>query len=334
MRAIQKAMKCKTVAQLMAKVMLIGIMLSITAACFAQPAHADNTYIITDGDTVIVHVSNSTDPQDVIEEAGLQLGTADKYTATEKENGDTQIEIQRMQKITVNCDGRKDAYTTYGDTVENILSLLSIQLQGEDRTSYPLTEKTFDGMVIDVIRVTHKTLEYDETVESSVTYYEDASLAAGETLVLEAGRDGKVRRTANVTYENGVEVSREVLSENVLVAPTKGIALCGPGVNNGATGTSKTISCLGTAYSCDGRKGITATGTVVHLGTVAVDPKVIPLGSKLYITSDDGKYVYGYATAEDTGGLIKGNRVDLYYNTTEECIQFGARRVTVRVLKG
>ncbi|MDO4845976.1 MAG: 3D domain-containing protein, partial [Oscillospiraceae bacterium] len=98
-------------------------------------------------------------------------------------------------------------------------------------------------------------------------------------------------------------------------------------------GSARTLSCLGTAYSCDGRPGVTATGTIVHIGTVAVDPKVIPLGSKMYIVSDDGKYVYGFCTAEDTGGLIKGNRVDLYFNTTAECFQFGARRVTVYVLE-
>lgn len=334
MRKIQKAMKCKNAMQLLSRILVVGIMLSITAVCVMQPASADNTYIITDGNTVIVHVSSTTDVQDVIEEAGFTLGMADKYTATETPTGNTQIQIQRVQKITVNCDGKKDYYGTYGDSVGNILSALNITLSEEDRVSYPLSRKTFDGMVIDVIRVTHKTVEYEETVDCGFTYYEDPSLAAGETLVLEAGRSGTVHRKDHITYENGVEVRREVLSENVVVAPTKGIALCGPGTIDGATGTSKTISCLGTAYSCDGRPGITATGTVVHLGTVAVDPKVIPLGSKLYITSDDGKYVYGYATAEDTGGLIKGNRVDLYYNTTEECIQFGARRVTVRVLKG
>ena len=327
-------MKCKNTLQFMARILVICITLSITAACFAQPAFADNTYIITDGDTVIVHVSSSTNVQKVIEEAGLQLGSADKYTATEQGDGDTEIHIQRVQMVTVNCDGIRRSFGTYGDTVEGILTAMNIKLEGDDRTSYALTDATFDGMVIDVIRVTYKTLEYEETVSSPFAYYEDPSLAPGETLVLEKGRDGKVVRKDYVTYENGVEVHREVLSENVVVAPTKGIALVGPGSENSVTGTSKTISCLGTAYSCDGRPGVTATGTIVHLGTVAVDPKVIPLGSKLYITSDDGKYVYGYATAEDTGGLIKGNRVDLYYNTTAECIQFGARRVTVRVLKG
>jgi 3D (Asp-Asp-Asp) domain-containing protein len=78
--------------------------------------------------------------------------------------------------------------------------------------------------------------------------------------------------------------------------------------------------------------GITATGTYAKLGTVAVDPRVIPLGTKMYIVSTDGSVVYGYCTAEDTGGAIKGNKVDLFYNTTAECMQFGRRSVYVYIL--
>jgi 3D (Asp-Asp-Asp) domain-containing protein len=68
------------------------------------------------------------------------------------------------------------------------------------------------------------------------------------------------------------------------------------------------------------------------VGYVAVDPKVIPLGSKLYITTPSGNIVYGMAVAADTGGAIKGNKIDLYYNTYSECVQFGRRTCTVYVL--
>ena len=79
--------------------------------------------------------------------------------------------------------------------------------------------------------------------------------------------------------------------------------------------------------------GITASGTKARVGAVAVDPKVIPLGTKLYIEYADGTGGYGYATAEDTGSAIKGYRVDLFFNTYQECIQFGRRRVIVYVLE-
>ena len=77
---------------------------------------------------------------------------------------------------------------------------------------------------------------------------------------------------------------------------------------------------------------ITATGTTVHIGTVAVDPKVIPYGTRMFIVTNDGSYVYGISTAEDCGSSIKNNRVDLYMPTTAECFRFGVKDCTVYFL--
>ena len=78
--------------------------------------------------------------------------------------------------------------------------------------------------------------------------------------------------------------------------------------------------------------GITATGTQARVGAIAVDPKVIPYGTRMFIVSEDGKYIYGEATAEDCGGLIKGNRIDLYFDTLRECNTFGVRMCQVYFL--
>lgn len=85
-----------------------------------------------------------------------------------------------------------------------------------------------------------------------------------------------------------------------------------------------------TAYSGGGK---TAMGTAAGEGTVAVDPDVIPLGSRLYITAEDGSsWVYGYAVAEDTGGSIQGERVDLFFWSESDCRAFGRRTAKVYVL--
>ena len=76
----------------------------------------------------------------------------------------------------------------------------------------------------------------------------------------------------------------------------------------------------------------TATGTLCRVGAIAVDPKVIPYGTRMYIVTNDGRYVYGIAVAEDCGGAIKGNRVDLYFNTDAECRAFGIRNCTIYFL--
>ena len=87
-----------------------------------------------------------------------------------------------------------------------------------------------------------------------------------------------------------------------------------------------------TAYTAghDGVGTRTATGTTVRKGVVAVDRKVIPLGTKMFIVANGG-IVYGSAVAEDTG--IRGNKVDLYHDTYNECIQFGRRGCTVYILE-
>ncbi len=95
---------------------------------------------------------------------------------------------------------------------------------------------------------------------------------------------------------------------------------------------SKVITCVATAYSCNGQIGYTYTGTIARVGEIAVDPSVIPLGTRMYIYTNDGEYVYGYAVAEDTGGAIKGNIVDLYFNSDAECYAFGRRTCTIYIL--
>lgn len=92
-------------------------------------------------------------------------------------------------------------------------------------------------------------------------------------------------------------------------------------------------------YKCCGKwpgnkwYGITATGTRAKVGTIAVDPRVIPLGTKVYVEGLFGAENYGYATAEDTGGAIKGNIIDLYFNTHRETINWGRQQVNVYILK-
>ncbi len=105
------------------------------------------------------------------------------------------------------------------------------------------------------------------------------------------------------------------------------------------TATGETVSYSGivdvsaTAYTTENtRNRITATGTVARVGTIAVDPTVIPYGTKMYIVSRYGNWIYGYATAEDCGGGIKGHRVDLFYDTIYQCFQFGVRDARIYIL--
>lgn len=317
-------------------------------------ASARNTYVITDGDTVLVHTTYATDPTEVLSEAGLELGKDDTYTTLK----DT-ITVNRRQTITVNYGGEALTSTTYGSTVSQILDGLGIPMSGNYRISQAPEAETFDGMVIDVTRVDYETLEYLRETPFETVYQEDLTLAPGEEVVRTAGEPGMVRRTAQVVLEDGAVASHDVTGEEVLTAPTTQVVARGMAMEDVADETARQaheeavnarmantivtasgqrlryvskLTVEATAYSCEGYTGITATGTVARVGAIAVDPDVIPYGTRMYIVSNDGSYIYGYATAEDCGGAIQGNRIDLYFDTVDECWQFGRRSCTVYIL--
>lgn len=350
------------------RVLIIALMIAVTALSFTLPALAQNKYVIHDGDNVIVYRSNSSDPVEVLKEAGLELGQSDTYTTHENE-GVSEIRINRVQMISVYCDGQMFVVGSYGETVGEVLEALQIELGETDRVTCSLDTPTRDGLEVHVTRVVTREEEREEIVPHQVKVYEDTSLAAGEEVVLVEGSDGVTLSRANVTYENGIEVSRDVISEQIVKAAVDGLVLRGVDrsvkqqENSGdesytLSGTyepdgvgasvlsedggivpgtglqySKVLEFTATSYTCEGYTGITASGTVAEHGTVAVDPRVIPLGTKMYIVSSDGKFVYGTCVARDTGSAIKGNIVDLYYETEAECYEFGRRNVKIYILK-
>ncbi|MCX7781241.1 MAG: 3D domain-containing protein [Negativicutes bacterium] len=91
---------------------------------------------------------------------------------------------------------------------------------------------------------------------------------------------------------------------------------------------SRSLVMTATAYTAqdDGTSGYTYRGNLLRRGLVAVDPSVIPLGTRLYIEG------YGYAIADDIGGAIKGNKIDLAFENRADAFRFGVQKVTVYVL--
>lgn len=88
----------------------------------------------------------------------------------------------------------------------------------------------------------------------------------------------------------------------------------------------RTLLVEATAYTWTGSR--TATGTWPRVGTIAVDPKVIPLGTKMYVEG------YGYGVAEDTGSAIVGYKIDVYLPSRAEALKFGRRMVRITLLEG
>ena len=353
----------------------------------SQTAFAKNTYLINDGGRVVIHTTYATDPADVLDEAGLQLGEDDTYT-TQEGLGMSEITIQRKQMVSIAYGDKTLVVSSYGETVESLLTRMNFNLTTDDAISHAMNATTYDGMVITISRTLSTEEVYTVSVPYNTTYCYDSSLAEGEERVLTQGVEGQIQYTASVLYVDGKEISRTVLSQQVLTQAVDALIAIGshvdapeypkptepkptepkptepkptepkptepaptpeaPPVTNFPIITDNTIitpdgevltytgsmQAVATAYNNQdpGCTIYTAIGTLCRVGAIAVDPRVIPYGTRMYIVTNDGKYIYGIAVAEDCGGSIKGNRVDLYFDTVEECYTFGIRDCTVYFL--
>ena len=316
----------------------------------SQTAFAKNTYVITDGDRVFTYTTSATDPRQVLGEAGLELDEDDTYT-TQDGIGGSEITVRRSQTIYINYYGEEMTATSHGESVEQLLHRLNLSLGENDTISWPLSDDTFDGMRLRVENVVHQEQTYTVTVPHSTSYCYDPSLPAGMEVTVVTGVDGELLCTANVTYVNREEVSRTVLRETLNRSAVEEVIAIGTGLATGpASNANMPIitdnliilpngEVLTYIASTPGRatayclRGTTATGTSAQEGVVAVDPKFIPFGTRMFIITNDGEYIYGIGTAEDAGDSnIIGNRIDLWYPTLAECIQFGYRECTIYIL--
>lgn len=367
------------------RLIVVAVLAAAVGALLSQTVFAQTSYIITDGDRVTVHRSYSSDPYEVLTEAGIELEEEDTYE-TGYADGMNQITVRRMQMVTVINRGAQSVIGTYGETTGSLLARMGITPGTGDTLSCSSETQTYDGMTIELVHTETRIEEEDTTVPYPVNYYEDPDLEPDAEIVLVAGQNGLTHVKSEVTYRNGKEVSRTVVQETVQTKPVTQLVIRGvdrtimeqpadpepaeqaaPAASSGtASGSSSSgssssggsrydgstetsgnvimtssgesytyvdvMTCSATAYTCEGYVGHTYSGTLARVGAIAVDPTVIPLGTKMYVVSNDGQYVYGYCVAEDIGGGIKGNKIDLYFDTYAECWDFGVRMCTVYIL--
>lgn len=273
---------------------------------------------------------------DFLEKEGIVLKNKDLVSPSlDKEiDKDMKIVISSPKSYHIK-DGKKTIIAeASGYTVADVLDNLDIKLNKLDRVSLPLDEIAKEGMEIKIDRVVVENLENKIEIPFETESRENKDMFEGEKKVITKGEVGQKIESLKNTYVNGILETTEVLKSEITKDPVKEVVEVGTKKGTQAPNgknAKRVIVMQATAYDpTAGSK--TAMGTRARVGAVAVDPKVIPLGSKLYIESMDGFASYGYATAEDTGGAIKGNRIDLFYNSNAEANRFGRRNVKVYVL--
>jgi len=304
--------------------------------------------VIVDGKSIEVTTLKS-DVTQILETNNIALGSKDQITVSldsKVKDGD-KIYIKKAVNVKVNVDGKELNIQTAESTVEDMLKAEKIVLGGSDKITPSKSESLKSGLAVEITRVKTENVNETKAIKFATEIKNSDDLKKGVKKVIQKGKAGEKIATSSVVYENGKEVSRNLLSEKTNSQPVKEIIALGTtsvfsSSRGGDISYTKKLKVRATAYTADFNctgKGpgdpafaITSTGTTAKrnpngYSTVAVDPRVIPLGTKLWIEG------YGYGIAEDVGGAIKGNKIDLYYNSSGESWNWGARNVNIYILK-
>ncbi|HTQ11582.1 MAG TPA: 3D domain-containing protein [Fimbriimonadaceae bacterium] len=171
-----------------------------------------------------------------------------------------------------------------------------------------------------------------KSIQPKVTYEFDRNVGRGRLVKAQDGAPGAVKRTYQVIYKNGKPVGKELIKEEVSLPRDKTYLMSRDGypTSRGSFTRTRILTMVATAYTDspweNGGSTRASLGVPLRDGVVAVDPRIIPLGTKLYIEG------YGFAYACDTGSAIKGNRIDLLLSSSAACSEWGRRVVKVHVL--
>ncbi len=253
--------------------------------------------------------------------------------------------------VTLDVLGEKSDIVFYGNTVEELLDFAEVTVPDGAEMSAKPEDTVTDGMVLVIRTVEIKNEAFTMAIPFQTEYVQTDYLPEGESAVLTEGQSGTYLCTGTATYINGILADRTAQTYEMQTEPVK--ALVAVGTGNGKAkqgvpivGQNKLLTWEGeilefthkdefkaTCYyrfPVDGE--ITANGTPTRVGAIAVDPKVIPYWTRMYIVTQDGEYIYGVAVAEDCGTAIKGKWVDLFYETYEEACKFGRRQVDIYFL--
>ncbi|MBS5939863.1 DUF348 domain-containing protein [Clostridium sartagoforme] len=280
--------------------------------------------------------------KDVLDTKGISVNPKDKVQPALSSNvseGDT-ISIKRAVSVEVTLGDKITKIDTAEETIGDMLKVEKEELEeqgiefneGVDEVTPALETEITSDLQVTLVDVEVKSEVANEAIEFDVVLEEDSGLDHGLEEVRQDGAAGEKEVVYEVIYKNGKEFSKAVKSSKILAEPVNKVVVQGTrrviASRSGQLLNYKSVLyCESTAYSGG---GVTATGTVPvrdpnGISTVAVDPRVIPLGTLLYVEG------YGKAVAADTGGAIKGNIIDVYVNSQEEAYSSWGRKYNVPV---
>ncbi len=320
---------------------------SIVFVCLTGFAWTERSVtVVVDGEPCRVQ-TRGRDVSAALRASGIEVVAADVVSPAPDaplRDGMT-IVVRRAIPVRVLLGEREISLRVVGSTVADALVAAGLDPASGIEPSPPLTATLVPGMAIRADEVFARFVEAESDVAFGTVTVSDPMLAEGVKEVVRRGVEGRVLRVHRVLVSGGVEGSRALVAERVIAPPVSQIVAVGTGkrsvtnrVSRGGTergggllnarSAGRTLPMLSTAYSpgCDGVDWVTASGARTGAGVVAVDPAVIPLGTRLFVPG------YGYAVAADTGGAIDGRRIDVFFESRARALAWGRRIVDVVVL--
>ncbi|PEA53691.1 hypothetical protein CON64_17005 [Bacillus pseudomycoides] len=252
--------------------------------------------------------------------------------------GTQKIMIQKAFPVTLHVGGQEQQVWSTSTTVANFLKERQVSLSEMDRVEPALQEVMQQNMKVKVVRVEKVSDAVEEPIPYTEVRQEDSSLRKGTEKVIQEGIEGKKKKVFAVIKEDGNEVLRNLQKEEIVQEEKSRIVAVGTKEEAHILGDAEGVVAnefyvQATAYSpyCGGCQGVSAGGynykANPNMKLIAVDPRIIPLGTKVWVEG------YGYAVAGDTGGAIKGNRIDVLMPTESQAEAWGRKQVKIKVLQ-
>ncbi|APH06736.1 G5 and 3D domain-containing protein [Bacillus weihaiensis] len=284
--------------------------------------------------------------KELIEQEDLEVTEHDKInpaldTTIQKE---VSLTIDKAFEVALNVGEEKQNVWTTSTTVADFLKEQNIKVNELDKVEPALTDALDGKSKVTVTRIEKVTDVVEEPIAFDVIEKEDKNIEKGKQEVIESGKEGKQKKHYEVVLENGKEVSRKLVKTETVAESKDRVVALGTKVVQQASTNTTTVSrgndsvsnefyVSSTAYTanCNGCSGNTATGLNLRANpnakVIAVDPSVIPLGTKVHVEG------YGYAVAADTGSAIKGNKIDVFFSSKSAAYRWGSKKVKIKILK-
>lgn len=321
------------------KVIIVAVAVIVATSLTIMYSLRKKVSIVIDGKE-LKSITYKSNVRELLKKENILLGEKDKIDRSldDKLTKDDRINIKKAVDVKVNVDGKVLDILSAEDTVQAIFEKEGIVLKEEDRVNPAIDSKVEGGMSIDITRVETKTFIELKDIDFETIVKNDDDLPKTKSKTLQEGESGEKELTLKVVFENGKEVARNIVKEVVTKEPVNKIVAQGTMSvltlsRGGEVPYRKTLRVKATAYHAINGVGKTYTYSgrkavrdPEGYSTIAVDPRVIPLGTRLYVEG------YGYAIASDIGSGVTGDFIDVFFNTYSESASWGVKYLNVYFL--